>query len=90
MDAQVFYSHHHGDRKICNCTMCPKFDKFYSPDCDGARIWPNFCTFVGGRIPEPEISWCVPGIAFMWVISHQPDEVVELLTEFSKQEANHG
>ena len=72
---QLWYSHsHRPNENICNCTMCPQFERFAWHECD----------VVGGIIREPKISWCRPGIAFIWMATHSADDVVELLGQVQK------
>ena len=74
--AQLFISHKKHDKPICNCTMCPMHNKFiYSSE------YHRGCRVVDGTVKEPEISWCNPGIGYMWIATHQPDQVIELLSK---------
>ncbi len=63
---------------ICNCTMCPHFRAIDSPDACIALF--NFCRHMGGKVREPEISWCKTGIACMWLMRAKPDDAVKLLS----------
>ena len=80
---QVFISHHHKlSEKICNCTMCPEF---FPHGAYSNVISTNHCRYLDGRIPEPEISWCTTGLALIWMTTHKPGEVVDLLVKFEKR-----
>jgi hypothetical protein len=75
---QLYVSHDkekQGD--MVNCTMCPHFRKVDSPN--DWIVWWNFCRHFGGKIREPEISWCKTGVACIWLTKAEPKDAVELL-----------
>ena len=75
MSEQLWCSHsHRHNENICNCTMCPMLGKMVSS---------NYCDLVCGIVSEPKMSWCKPGILFIWMATHSVSDVVDLLGAIS-------
>ena len=60
--------------------MCPQLGH---SKYAGKSEYSNYCDVIKGRVKEPEWCWCKTGIALMWMESHKPDEVVDLLVSLS-------
>ena len=66
-------------RDICNCTMCPNLGN------SRHYINADACDVVDGRVQDPKWSWCMVGIALMWMKSHSQEDGMEFASELDPQ-----
>lgn len=64
-------------KEYCTCRICPN-----RVVRSGTQNW---CEYKSARIVDIDKTWCNLGLVAMWMQTHKPSEVIELICEFDKR-----
>lgn len=67
---------------LCVCSACPL--NVYAMDHNFKR-YDNFCMPQQGRIEFPDKNHCKTGDMAIWMMTHNPEQVVEFISELQKK-----